>query len=59
MLVHITSFSSLQPDKDIKRAQLNLGNDNKAFKPDFYGLRVLEHLRQKAAWGIGVAHSGK
>jgi len=40
MLLHITSFSFIQPDKDIKRVQVNLGNDNKAFKPDFYGLRV-------------------
>ena len=40
MLLNIPSFSLIQPDKNIKGAQVTLGNDNKAFRPDFYGLRV-------------------
>ena len=59
MLVHITSFSFIQPDKDIKRAQVKLGNDNKAFRPDFHGVRILEHCRQKTVQGIRVDHSDK
>ena len=59
MLVHITSFSFIQPDKDIKRAQVNLGNNNKAFRPDFHGVRILVYCRQKTVQGIRVDHSGK
>ena len=51
MLLHITSFTFIQPDKDIKRAQVNLGNKNKAFRPDFYGLRVFRALKVKSSLG--------
>ena len=51
MLLNIPSFSLIQPDKNIKGAQVTLGNDNKAFKPDFYGLRVSKHKKRKNSSG--------